>query len=113
MLLPIATCFGQITVLQWLLGQNGFNVNLPNGCDGKPPLCMAAESGNIEDMSLLLDHGADVSVRDRDGMTPVNVAAGYGHLEATTLLLDAGSRLGDPHRYGSHTIFWTCPFIAA
>lgn len=92
MLFPIAIRFGQITLLQWLLRQNEFNVNLSNGCDGKPPLCVTAERGNVEAMSLLLDHGANVSVRDRDGMTPVDVAAG-----ATTLFLDAGSRLGDPH----------------
>jgi ankyrin repeat protein len=40
---------------------------------------------------LLLDHGADVNVRDNDSTTPLYCALQEGHLEVVQLLLGCGA----------------------
>jgi len=56
------------------------------------PLSSAAEHGNIEIMTLLLDRGAAVNkVPSADTSTPLIDAAGEGWTEAVRLLLDRGA----------------------
>ena len=49
----------------------------------------AALSGDIADVRMLLDAGADVHARDADAL---RLAAYYGHAEVVRMLLDAGAR---------------------
>jgi len=44
-------------------------------------------------LDLLVDHGADVRVRDSDGLTPVRLAAVAGRSLAVSLLVSAGADL--------------------
>jgi hypothetical protein len=51
------------------------------------PLLRASWYGNIEAGQCLLDHGADINVRDRIGATPLFYAVFKGHFEFTRMLL--------------------------
>ncbi|KAI9726842.1 MAG: hypothetical protein M1834_008598, partial [Cirrosporium novae-zelandiae] len=55
---------------------------------GTLPLHLAARSGSVEIISLLLHYGADINGVDNDGNTPVHYASAYGHLGAIKRLLE-------------------------
>ncbi|XP_053312157.1 ankyrin repeat domain-containing protein 50-like [Spea bombifrons] len=60
-------------------------------------LCVPAGQDYPELVSLLLEHGADPELEDKDGVTPLLVAAYEGQAEVAELLLEAGA---DPDREG-------------
>jgi hypothetical protein len=61
--------------------------------EGQTPLTVAAQSGRVELVRLLLANGADPNLRDGGGQweTPLSTAAMHGQLEVCRLLLDAGA----------------------
>jgi ankyrin repeat protein len=59
--------------------------------DGRTPLMWAANSGNVEALSLLLAAGADVNAKDAARWTPLMYAVADSNLEAVSLLLGAGA----------------------
>jgi len=52
--------------------------------DGATPFLRAAQSGDVELMKLLLDHGADPKIFTAHNVTPLAVAAGIGWVEGVT-----------------------------
>jgi ankyrin repeat protein len=85
---------------------------------GTTPLMRAAKSGDVANMRLLLDKGADLNMRQRNGNTAMMIAAGFGSraadnadeeptdrgtqadaIEAIKLCLERGADL--------HTVNWT------
>lgn len=55
------------------------------------PLHYASFRGHSLVVSLMIQYGADVDIRDENGMTPLHNAAIQGHMECILLLLDAGA----------------------
>ena len=51
------------------------------------PLHQASEDERIEIVRLLIEHGANVEVKDNEGRTPLDVATGKQHEEIIKLLL--------------------------
>jgi ankyrin repeat protein len=49
---------------------------------GATPFMRAARSGDVEVMKLLLDHGADPKLANKDGVTGLSVAAGMGYTDS-------------------------------
>jgi ankyrin repeat protein len=70
-------------------------------------LIKAAGRGDLGEMKLLLDKGADVNVKDGRGWTPLMEAANRGHSEIVRLLLEKGADVNLKHQYG-----WTALSIA-
>lgn len=65
------------------------NAKSPYGATG---LFFAADRGNMEIMKILLDHGADVKVKDTFyGATAVTWAVNKGNADMVTLLLNKGA----------------------
>lgn len=63
-----------------------------NGFVGQSPLWVAAEQGNVETVSFLIEHGADIQLDDEiHGLTPLHIAAKNGHLEVVKLLVEKGA----------------------
>ena len=58
---------------------------------GATALILAAQSGHVEVVRLLLEAGADKDVADDDGATALMEAAYRGHVEVVRLLLEAGA----------------------
>jgi ankyrin repeat protein len=64
------------------------NKTLPSG---RYPLCAAADYGQSEVISYLIDNGADVNVQDRYGITPLLSAIYESHTECVRILLQKGA----------------------
>lgn len=60
---------------------------------GDYPIPIAAVRGAIEDISLLLDNGADVNAPGEHGYTPLHDAVEQGHLSAVQFLLSRGANV--------------------
>ena len=58
---------------------------------GSTPLHFAARLGEVEQIALLLSHGANVDAIGEDGATPLHDAAGNDMAEAAEALLAAGA----------------------
>ncbi|HKW98437.1 MAG TPA: ankyrin repeat domain-containing protein [Bryobacteraceae bacterium] len=74
--------------------EQGVDVNTksPYGATG---LFFAADRGNLEILKLLLDHGADVNVKDTFyGATALTWASMKEHVDVIRLLLDKGAKAG-------------------
>ncbi len=79
---PLRTCAFHIAVLdnehgllETLLGE-GCDVNTPLGY--KTPLTLAAQSGNVEAVNVLLKHGSDPSLLNKEGQSALHTAASLG-----------------------------------
>lgn len=55
------------------------------------PLHIAARKGELEDIAVLITHGADVNVRGDLGNTPLHQAAMAGQTRAVSRLLELGA----------------------
>ena len=68
---------------------------------GLGPLAKAAEIGKIEEVSKLLEEGADPNTLDKVKRTPIYWAAQNGHIEVMKLLLEKGAtvNMGDNTGY--------------
>jgi ankyrin repeat protein len=63
-------------------------------------LHLAAESGSLDIIKLLLDKGVSVNLTNRDDSTPLHVSAKFGHLEATKALFERGAAVDSTNKYG-------------
>ncbi len=69
----------------------GADANTNSSIYGRTPLHEAAYTGNIEMAKLLIEHGAEINIADKDGKTPLHEAAGRGKLEVAKLLIEHGA----------------------
>lgn len=58
---------------------------------GDYPIHIAAVRGAIEDISILLDNGADINAPGEHGYTPLHDAVEQGHLDAVRFLVNNGA----------------------
>jgi hypothetical protein len=68
----------------------GADVNA-KGPQGKTPLMIASEAGNVEILKLLLTRNPALNAKDEKGFTALMLAAKSGHLEIVRLLVAAGA----------------------
>lgn len=61
--------------------------------DGTTPLIMAAGAGRLENLRILIEHGADPGLVCKDGFTALSYAVAAGHADCVTLLLRSGARV--------------------
>ena len=69
----------------------GLGVNQKDNL-GETPLHLAAFSGHIEVIDLLITHGADVRIKNKAGKTPLQKASKVGHEEIVNLLVSYETR---------------------
>jgi ankyrin repeat protein len=85
-----AAKFGFRDLAEHLIAEHPDHINLWAGFDDTP-MHAAARAGHINILSLLLDHGADVDVRDENGETPLLRASWAGKREAGWYLINRGA----------------------
>lgn len=64
------------------------DVNAP--IDGRSPLHLAADYGQLEVMQYLVDKGANVNASDKHGISVILAAIWEGHTKCVKYLLDKG-----------------------
>ena len=75
-----------------LLIENGANVNLASQNDFKvAPIHSAVASQNFEVTQLLINHKANVNVKQQNGVTPLHSAAHNGNIKIVDILINAGA----------------------
>lgn len=64
--------------------------------NGRHPMCIAADFGQVEVLQFLVQHGADVNVVDGLDMTPLLCAVYESHKDCITFLLSKGAKKVSP-----------------
>jgi ankyrin repeat protein len=90
---------GHLRVVEQLLATRQVEADSEDGRH-KSPLIWAAKGGHVAIVRLLLDEGADFSLKADNERTPLSYAAENGHIEIVELLLDRGADIefGDESR---------------
>lgn len=83
--------FKKIALL--LLIDNPDEINKPNK-EQKTPLCIAAKTGNLNMVKLLVRHGADINFRSPEG-TPIQIAKSNRHKDVSELFAQYTLRSDD------------------
>lgn len=101
--MPLAALAGELEELLWKAARQGdaatVQALLAKGVDvntkfryGATALSYACDRGHVEVVKVLLEHGADVNVKDTFyNATPLSWAAFKGHIEVIRLLLSKGA----------------------
>jgi hypothetical protein len=85
--------------------KHGANVNVSENTflrDSLNPIHIASEFGPIENVKLLLDHGADVNTKTVHNVTPLHFAAQGKNIFIANLLIERGARV-DAEDYDGRT----------
>jgi ankyrin repeat protein len=90
-----AAKFGFRHLAEHLIAGHPDHINARGGFD-ETPMHAAARAGHINILSLLLEHGVDVDVRNRNGETPLLKASWFGKREAGWYLIDRGADINAP-----------------
>ena len=72
--------------------QNAHGVDLAHNEWGFTPLMLAALQGSHETVKLLLKHGAQLSLSDKQGATAIHYAVWSGDIRCVKLMLSRGGR---------------------
>ncbi len=67
----------------------GTDIDKKDPMSGATPLITAASFGKNKISQLLIDAGADLTLKNNDGATALHVAAFFGRVEVVQLLIDA------------------------
>eukprot|EP00894_Picocystis_sp_ML_P002319 jgi/Pico_ML_1/52836/g3485.t1 len=77
--------------------------------DSKASLLIeGARYGDVEDVQMALDGGADVNAADDLGRTALHMASANGHEALVQMLLDAGSDVGVVNTEKNTPLHWAC-----
>ncbi|KAJ5174127.1 uncharacterized protein N7482_000004 [Penicillium canariense] len=75
------------------------------GGSGQTALSLVAQKGDLEMVTILLTHGADVNARKKNGAPPLSLAAAEGHEATANLLLEYGAKVECKDKHG-HPPLW-------
>ncbi len=92
-LVHVTVFSGRHEVLEYLLrkARNTYRaVNVFTNSSGYTPLHLAASSGHVECVKVLLTYGADISLTDKRGKTPLRTAVLSAKSRVATLLRTEG-----------------------
>lgn len=67
-----------------------------------------ARYGDVEDVQMALDGGADVNVADDLGRTALHMASANGHETLVQMLLEAGADVGALNTEKNTPLHWAC-----
>ena len=83
----LAACRGHAHIMAYLKSR-GANPN------AVAPVLDAIREGRLQTLTLLVENGCSLDLRDRAGNTPLIVAAAHGHVDMTQYLVARGSDRG-------------------
>ena len=77
-----------------------------------PPLFIAAGTGNLDAVKILLDYGADPDVQSSEGGTPVTFAIQQGFPDIAILLIEEGCSISLRNSYGQTPLMFASQYGA-
>ena len=80
-------------ILRFALDRGANPARTNFGDNRNSPLARAAQSGGIEQATILLDAGVDPDEKHQESSTPLLVAIQHGHLEMVKLLISRGANV--------------------
>jgi len=83
-----------------LLLEYNADPNIQNITYGGTGLMIASGKGNEILVKAMLEHGADVEIKDRNGSTALFSAVQSGNKEIVKMLIDAGNKINVKSNYG-------------
>jgi ankyrin repeat protein len=92
-----------------LIANHPEHVNARGGSE-VTPLHVAASAGHSDILSLLIEHGADISDRGKGGYTPLHRASANGRLEAGQFLLNRGADTDDQDDFKRTALMYAAVF---
>lgn len=99
--LRVAVELGKKEIVEFLLNQNGIDVNEPDD-NGFTPLHLAVDEGNADIVALFLKHSdTKVNALSVEGVTPLYLAMYRNHPKIAALLFDHGA---DLHQHDNHHV---------
>jgi ankyrin repeat protein len=104
-----AAMLGFRDLAEHLIAEHPEHVNAKGGLQ-VTPLHVAASAGHSDILSLLIEHGADMSGRCYDGGTPLHRASQKGRLEAGQVLLNRGADIDDQDLFKYTALMYAAMF---
>jgi ankyrin repeat protein len=92
--LHYAALWGLRSIVKFLVIEHSQNVHSQDFTDDVTPLQLASRNGHVEVVCFLLEHGADVTARDKTGLTPLHHASNNGQIEVIRILIKHGADVG-------------------
>lgn len=83
----------ELTLAMLSRGDNDIDQGTQGRFGGFTPLMSAARVGNSRILKVLLENGANVTLKDDEGYTALHQSAQRGHVAATKLLVKASADL--------------------
>ena len=109
--LSVAIAQGKFSMVRHILNETGSEIQLNEGLDrerGHTPLTLAAKNGHGDIVTLLIQCGANVELRNAcSDMTALMYALLERHGHVVEVLVRAGAKVHDRNRYG-----WTAVMMA-
>lgn len=99
----LAECLGpaeDVSVVQALLRDEEVNINIKDASSGQTPLMASVLRGKISFVEVLLQHGADATISEKDGYTPSHGAAFQGRTAVMKVLERMGVASQEFHTDG-------------
>ena len=81
---------GNLAAVFRFLDTKGIDLEQRSSVDGLTPLLLAADTGNLSIVEVLLNRGADIDATDEQGRTALFLATERGHEDIVSLLLEKG-----------------------
>ena len=91
-MLTLACFHGHEDAVDYLLAQDGIQVNKGSMHQNWTPLFVAAMRGDASVVQKLIARGADVHARTEDGQNALLVATAHGHAVVVQMLMEGGAR---------------------
>lgn len=90
---PLMTAVAQekTDFVQWAVDEDPEHID-QRDARGRTALHWAAAGGIANNVSVLINGGADVNAQDNDGNTPLGLAAFSGNVQAVSMLISAGAK---------------------
>lgn len=107
-ILMLAVVSGKKRSAKFLLDHCGAEANT-QGQDGTSPMHIAAATGSVDMVELLMEHGGNINASDGNGFSPLTLAADAQHGHVMRYLLEKGCDV-DAHSGKASTALYCCAF---